>query len=311
MGPDWTTVAIGAGVPIAANIAFEVLLGELRRQVQRRRGLPAPVALPSLRLLRLLLAPRSTFQDWRDEVLARTATIPMLDPAAGPDRVAAPQPIETPATTPLGDPELLEGPVGVEPTPALTAPPACPPGLLAGPSRGLGASTVPDERPTRFDDRPAPTGIGDHSADEAEDLAETTTGTHDATDEGVDPADGGAGDEVGSAGACGASPDGDASGDGRVRLLGELLESGAPVTGAQAAMLLSHTHSATSGRTGRRLLAEARHTLASATSPRPDDSAAAEDQAATGTDDTCRPGAGVPLALVPRPPSSRPAGELP
>ena len=85
VGPDWTTVAIGAGVPIAANIAFEVLLGELRRQVQRRRGLPAPVALPSLRLLRLLLAPRPTFQDWRDEVLARTATIPMLDPAAGPE----------------------------------------------------------------------------------------------------------------------------------------------------------------------------------------------------------------------------------
>ena len=60
--PDWTTVAIGAGIPIAANIAFEVLLGELRRQVQRRRGLPAPVALPSLRLLRLVLAPRSTFR---------------------------------------------------------------------------------------------------------------------------------------------------------------------------------------------------------------------------------------------------------
>ena len=71
--PDWTTVAIGAGIPIAANIAFEVLLGELRRQVQRRRGLPAPVALPSLRLLRLVLAPRSTFREWRDEVLARTA----------------------------------------------------------------------------------------------------------------------------------------------------------------------------------------------------------------------------------------------
>ena len=79
--PDWTTVAIGAGIPIAANIAFEVLLGELRRQVQRRRGLPAPVALPSLRLLRLVLAPRSTFREWRDEVLDRTA--PAVTRAAG------------------------------------------------------------------------------------------------------------------------------------------------------------------------------------------------------------------------------------
>lgn len=73
-GPDLPTVVIGAGIPIAANIAFEVLLAELRRQVQRRRGLPAPVPLPTLRIARLLLAPKSTFLAWRQEVLEVTAS---------------------------------------------------------------------------------------------------------------------------------------------------------------------------------------------------------------------------------------------
>lgn len=72
-GPDLATVVVGAGIPVAANIAFEVLLAELRRQVQRRRGLPAPAPLPTLRVARLLLAPPSTFRAWRDEVLEVTA----------------------------------------------------------------------------------------------------------------------------------------------------------------------------------------------------------------------------------------------
>lgn len=73
-GPDLPTVVIGAGIPIAANIAFEVLLAELRRQVQRRRGLAAPVPLPTLRMARLLLAPGPTFLAWRQEVLEVTAS---------------------------------------------------------------------------------------------------------------------------------------------------------------------------------------------------------------------------------------------
>lgn len=73
--PDLATVVVGAGIPIAANIAFEVLLAELRRQVQRRRGLPAPAPLPTLRVARLLLAPPSTFRAWRDEVLEVTAAV--------------------------------------------------------------------------------------------------------------------------------------------------------------------------------------------------------------------------------------------
>lgn len=84
-GPDLATVVVGAGIPIAANIAFEVLLAELRRQVQRRRGLPAPAPLPTLRVARLLLAPPSTFRAWRREVLQVTAVVApplVLEPGA-------------------------------------------------------------------------------------------------------------------------------------------------------------------------------------------------------------------------------------
>jgi hypothetical protein len=70
---DITTVVLGVTVPIAANLAFEVLLAELRRQVQRRRGLPPPVAIPYPRLIRIALAPFNTFKTWRTLVLQLTA----------------------------------------------------------------------------------------------------------------------------------------------------------------------------------------------------------------------------------------------
>jgi hypothetical protein len=70
---DVVAVALGVTVPVSANMAFEVLLTELRRQVQRRRGLPAPVAVPYPRLVRLALAPWRTFRSWRDLVLHITA----------------------------------------------------------------------------------------------------------------------------------------------------------------------------------------------------------------------------------------------
>jgi hypothetical protein len=69
---DRTTVVLAVAVPVAGNLAFEVLLAELRRQVQRRRGLPAPVALPALPVIRLVLAPASTFRAWRGLVLDLT-----------------------------------------------------------------------------------------------------------------------------------------------------------------------------------------------------------------------------------------------
>jgi hypothetical protein len=70
---DLVTVGLGIAVPIAANLAFEVLLAELRRQVQRRRGLPAPVPVPYPRLIRIVLAPWQTFWAWRSMVLDLTA----------------------------------------------------------------------------------------------------------------------------------------------------------------------------------------------------------------------------------------------
>ena len=78
---DMVTVAIAVAVPIAANLAFEVLLAELRRQVQRGRGLPPPVAVPHVRLIRLALSPWQTFRAWRALVLELTA----LEPARHTD----------------------------------------------------------------------------------------------------------------------------------------------------------------------------------------------------------------------------------
>lgn len=87
---DTVTVVLGVAVPIAANLAFEVLLAELRRQVQRRRGLPAPVAVPYPRLIRIVLAPWQTVRAWRALVLDLTAVegytaLPPVDGSAQPD----------------------------------------------------------------------------------------------------------------------------------------------------------------------------------------------------------------------------------
>jgi hypothetical protein len=71
-GHDPVAVVLGVAVPVAANLAFEVLLAELRRQVQRRRGLPAPVAVPYPRMIRIVLAPWQTFHAWRVLVLELT-----------------------------------------------------------------------------------------------------------------------------------------------------------------------------------------------------------------------------------------------
>jgi hypothetical protein len=70
---DLSPVVLAAAVPLASFVALEVLLAELRRQVHRRRGLPPPVAIPTPRLIRLALAPRRAFGEWRDDVLRRTA----------------------------------------------------------------------------------------------------------------------------------------------------------------------------------------------------------------------------------------------
>lgn len=85
---DLTAVVLGVAVPVAANLAFEVLLAEMRRQVQRRRGLPPPVAIPYPRLIRLGLAPFRTFVEWRELVLDLTQMD--LAVARGPEPTAPP-----------------------------------------------------------------------------------------------------------------------------------------------------------------------------------------------------------------------------
>lgn len=85
---DLATVVLAVAVPVAANLAFEVLLAELRRQVQRRRGLPAPVALPALRAIRVVLAPGQTFRAWRSLVLDLTALPAASSTAGDPEREA-------------------------------------------------------------------------------------------------------------------------------------------------------------------------------------------------------------------------------
>lgn len=80
---DTSPVVLAAGVPMASFLAFEVLLAELRRQVHRGRGLPAPEAIPAPRLIRLALAPRRAFGEWRDDVMRLTAPALAVPPTAG------------------------------------------------------------------------------------------------------------------------------------------------------------------------------------------------------------------------------------
>lgn len=100
---DVGAVVLAAGVPVAANLAFEVLLSELRRQVHRRRGMAAPAAIPWPRPVRIALAPVSTFREWRSLVLDLTAlTAPVGD--ARPDVVTQDPPIAVPEAPPALQP---------------------------------------------------------------------------------------------------------------------------------------------------------------------------------------------------------------
>lgn len=76
------TIGLAVVVPCTAMVAFEVLLAELRRQVQRRRGDPPPIRIPYPRMTRLLLAPFSTFVSWRRLVLELTELRPPVSDVA-------------------------------------------------------------------------------------------------------------------------------------------------------------------------------------------------------------------------------------
>ena len=66
---DWTQVGMAVAAPISAWVAFEFLLGELRRTIMRKRGEPAPPPVPALRLVRVLLAPARAVREWRSLTL--------------------------------------------------------------------------------------------------------------------------------------------------------------------------------------------------------------------------------------------------
>lgn len=109
-GGDPATVALAVAVPVVSNLAFEVLLGEVRRQVQRSRGLPAPVPVPAPRLIRLVLSPWATYASWRRLVLAATdpriAFAAVRASAASPDAQrsdATPETDALPDADPVAD----------------------------------------------------------------------------------------------------------------------------------------------------------------------------------------------------------------
>jgi hypothetical protein len=109
---DTAPVVLAAGVPVVSFLAFEVLLAELRRQVHRCRGLPAPVAIPAPRLIRLALAPRRAFGEWRDDVLRLTAPALTIEPT-----IDQPKPNPVPDHDPAPDPAAARSPEAEPPNP--------------------------------------------------------------------------------------------------------------------------------------------------------------------------------------------------
>jgi uncharacterized protein DUF2637 len=173
---DVVTVVLGVAVPVAANLAFEVLLAELRRQVQRRRGLPPPVAVPYPRLIRFALAPWATFFAWRAMVLEITAMEHTIAPSAAALRarpagdraevadapqvpeIAAADPVPVPRSTTawVSGVESVE-PAGPEPEPV---PPAAETRAEtqpepAHPARPAPVAATPSARPTALPTEPA------------------------------------------------------------------------------------------------------------------------------------------------------------
>ncbi len=124
-GGDLKTVIVACAVPTLAGIAFEVLLGELRKQVLSTRGeISHRIRLepmPPLRPIRVLLDPVREIGQWRRHVLAVTDPAADSTSRAALSRLAdAVAEIEAQRETPADDEprETFEAPVW--PTPALT-----------------------------------------------------------------------------------------------------------------------------------------------------------------------------------------------
>ena len=241
---DLVAVALGMAVPIAANLAFEVLLAELRRQVQRRRGLPAPIAVPYPRLIRLVLAPWQTFQAWRTVVLTITA----------PDYV---QPSDSPAvseaatnmSTSTGKSVAVE-----DGTPVVRT-------SLSGPEVLESMRAASDVPPSALHSVPAVQASPDESSPDG-----TSAGTNTVSESG--PSIFGTCDLVVS------SSSAPASGSPRRQRVGHLARylrthgDSSDITGEKVGEILGIEIAA---RTGRRLLGEARQLLSASPDPEIDE----------------------------------------
>lgn len=163
-------VRMAAVAPLSAFVAFEVILAAIRRLVMRWRGLPAPTPIPTLRPVRVLLAPLHSVREWRAAVLAvttpltadgRAATAPAGPDSAGPvtppdwasgDHVDAAA--GSSSTPPSADslPAAVDG--GRVDAPAGVRPPT------PGPSAERGADAEPDGPPDTAPDVRADGGFG-------------------------------------------------------------------------------------------------------------------------------------------------------
>ncbi len=243
---DLVAVVLGVAVPIAANLAFEVLLAELRRQVQRRRGLPPPVAIPYPRLIRFALAPFRTFGEWRQMVLELTS---MEHAVARPTPEVSSPPAAIRATeTGLATQSTPARPTPARPRPAQATPARPRP---AEARRNGSATAIAPAASTRLAEPAAPVHTRPPVA-----RATEPTGEPSSTSGGA-PAAPGAGDPAN--GATADSPNGGRrTVDQRVELLARHLaatEDAGEFTGEMVGPLLGIE---VAPRTGRRLLGQAR-----------------------------------------------------
>ena len=145
--PEHDALVMAAIAPLSAFIALEVILGRIRRLVLWLRGEPAPAAIPALRVVRLLLAPRTSFGEWRTAVLVRT------DPTKPAVSLSSTRPEDTQQDTVTGAvPGGATGPGGMAPTsPPGPGPDSGGAGTPAGLSgqTGQGSSALHDAPPAR------------------------------------------------------------------------------------------------------------------------------------------------------------------
>ena len=215
-GADIATIALAVGIPVAANVAFEVLLSEMRRQIQRRRGQRPPVAIPYPRFVRIVLSPFKTFFAWRRLVLEitdpRHEIEPVVPPAAEP-AAAEPAAAEPAAAEPAAvvAPSAAQVPARPEPDDSTDPPTTRLPRVRPEPAQPARAEVDRASRPRR------PAAVA----------------TAAASNNGGN----------GSSGANGF--------DGRVQQVAELIRGGEDLTGDAVGEMFG-----CSARTGRRLLAQ-------------------------------------------------------